>query len=372
MDRILEYILLLVTMTFLSCKDAQYVVRQTDKNLKYSYAQNWYMKGKYLEAIPVIENIMPLFKGTDTSSNLYFMLADCYFQNKEFMVAAYHFKTFRELYPRSYKAEVATYKIAECYKNEIPRLELEQTDNEKAINYYRSFIAEYPKSPMVEQAYHEIEILQQNLENKALLAGDLYYKTKNYRAAAVTYRNVLNEYPKIKRYEELYYKIGKSHFQFAEKSIISKQPERYEKAIEECQNFINRFPNSKFTPELTGLIEIAKIKLLESSLRHANTYIIYEERPMYYSQSLELYDEFIPEIKTIPTELQNYKDKCYLGILKAHYSILELSKEGAVKNEKYKIFIDNYYQLLPKFTSSSPELIEAEELYKKVNQYYKS
>lgn len=368
-----QFIFIVVSILFVSsCKDAQYVMKQTDKNLKYRYAMDWYMNKKYLEAIPVIENLMPSFKGTDTAANLYFMLADCYYLNKEYMVAAYHFKTFRDIYPKSYKAEVAAYKIAECYKNEIPRIELEQTDNEKAINYYRTFIAEYPKSPMVELALAEVEKLNQNLEKKALLAADLYYKTKNYRAAAVTYKNVLAKYPKIKSYEDIYYKIGFSYYKFAQKSITSKQAERYEIALNECQNFLNRFPNSKFNDELIRIQDDCRVNILLSSLRHANSFYILDERPIHFQQTLELFDEFSPEIKQIPQHLANFKDKCYLGIIESHYLLLDGLKDKSAKEERYNQFKDNYFKLIDKFSSNSLELKQAEELFNKANQIIKS
>jgi TolA-binding protein len=79
MFKVRYFIFSLIISTAFSCKDAQYVIRQTDKNVKYKYAMDWYMSKKYMEAIPVIENVMPSFKGTDTAANLYFMLADCYY-----------------------------------------------------------------------------------------------------------------------------------------------------------------------------------------------------------------------------------------------------------------------------------------------------
>jgi len=366
-------IVIIAVLVYLTgCHDSQYVIKQTDKNLKYRYAMNWYLKRNYYEVIPVIEDLMPYFKGTDTAERLYFMLADCYFFNKEYMVAAYHYKTFRDLYPRSYKAEVASYKIAECYRNDVPRIELEQTDTEKAIEYYKSFISEYPKSPMVEIAYQQIEKLKRNLELKALSSANLYFQTSNYRAAAVSYKNVIAQYPNIKEYEELFYKIGISYYKFAEKSIVSKQSERYETAMNEGQNFINRFPNSKYRPEIETIIESAKVKILESALKNANSYFNLDERPFYYNQSLDLFNEFSPEIKKMPATLASFKNKCYLGIIRTHFYLLEDAKDAQAKKTKYQNFLDNYYKLVDKFSAKSKELEEAEELFKKVNQYYKS
>lgn len=366
------FLSILLILVLGSCKDSQYVMRQSDKNMKYKYAMDWYMGKKYTEAIPVIENAIPNFKGSDTAANLYFMLADCYYLSKEYMVAAYHFKTFRDLYPKSYKAEVAAFKIAECYKNEIPRIELEQTDNEKAINYYRAFIAEFPKSPMVELAIGEIEKLNANLEKKALLAADLYFKTKNYRAAAVTYKNVLAQYPKIKAYEDLYYKIGYAYFKFAEKSILSKQVERYEIALNECQNFLNRFPNSKYKEDLLAIQSTCRIKILTSSLKNANAIYPIEDRPNHFNQSIELYDEFVADIPELPIDLFFYKDKCYLGIIESYYLLLDGIKDKTEREEKYNLFKENYYLLINKFDAKSIELRKAEEYFNKVNQIIKS
>lgn len=368
----IKFLLIFISLAWLvSCHDSQYVIKQTDKNLKYRYAIDWYMKKKHYEVIPVIEDLMPYYKGSDTAERLYFMLADCYFFNKEYMVAAYHFKTFRDLYPRSYKAEVAAYKVAECYRSDVARIELEQTTTEKAIDYYKNFITEYPQSPMVELANEQIDKLKRNIEQKAMSAADLYYKTQNYRAAAVTYKNVANQFPNIKEYEQLMYRIVHSYYMFAEKSIVTKQADRYETAMNEGQTFINRFPDNKYTPQVKTIVENSKIKLLLSALRNASSYYIIDERPLYFNQALELFTEFSPDIKVLPSELINFKDKCYLGILKSQFVILEEVKLDADRKIHYQAFIDQYYKYIDKFTKGE-ELYEAEELFKKANQYYKS
>ena len=355
-----------------SCKDSQWVIKQKSKELKYSYAQKYYNKQKFVEAIPVIEDVMSYYKGTDTAESLYFMLAECYFHGKEYMVAAYHLKSFRDLYPKSYKSEVASFKIAECYKKSIPRLELEQTDTEKAINYYNSFLSEYPQSAMSELAESHIKELKRILELKALDAANLYYRTGNYRAAATTYKNVINQYPNIAEYEELMYKVGMSFYKFAEQSITTKQSSRYETALNECQNFINRFPNSKHASEVKLVLNDSKAKILESALKNANTYYNVLERPLYYTQALELFEEFSPEIKKLPPSLDGFKNRCYVGILKSYFIAMEDTKEASLRTEYYQLFLENYYKTISKFTSKSEELNEAEELFKKINQNYKS
>ena len=45
----------------------------------------------------------------------------------------------------------------------------------------------------------------------------------------------------------------KSYFRFAELSVEEKKAERFEKVIEECNEFIDRFPESQIGKEVTGL-----------------------------------------------------------------------------------------------------------------------
>lgn len=335
--------------------------------------QKFYNKGKYFEAVPIIEDLMQYYKGTDTAELLYFMLADCYYLNKEYMISAYHYKTFRDLYPRSYKTEVASFRIADCYRREIPRLELEQTDTEKAIQYYQQFIADHPKSPMVEVAYEHIRELKRIMETKALDAANLYYKTGNYRAAAVTYKNVIAQYPNITEYEMLMYRVGMSYYKFAEKSILGKQTDRYETALNEGNAFLARYPKSQYASEITAMTTDCKQKILETAIKHASTYLIVAERPLYFNQAMELHDEYIAEIKANASpELKSYKDRCYLGILRSYTYIIEETKDEETRKLNVKSFYESYYQYISKFRAGSAELYEAESLFKKINQYYKS
>lgn len=370
MKKLLSFILIIFILS--GCKDSQWVMKQTDKNVKYTYLQKFYKQGKYSECFPIIESMLPSYKGTDTAEQLYFMLAECYFFSKEYSVAAYHYKTYRDLYPRSYKSEVALFKTAESYKSQIPRVDLEQTDTEKAIEYYNKFIAEYPKSAMSELAYEHIKELKRVLELKALNAANLYYKTGNYRAAAVTFKNVLSQYPNIKEYEELLYKVSLSYYQFAEESILTKQSDRYETALNEGNLFLNRFPKSKFAPEISEMTLKCKSKILESAFDNAQFYITIGDRPLYYHKALSLYDEFAPEIKSLPSKLTGFKDKCYLGILKSYYVMTEDSKDNEDRDQNYKLFLENYYVFVSKFSSNSIELKESESLFQKINQLKKS
>jgi outer membrane protein assembly factor BamD len=53
----------------------------------------------------------------------------------------------------------------------------------------------------------------------------------------------------------------KSYYRFAELSIEEKKPERFEKVIEECNEFIDRFPQSTLSKEVEHYLNLSQTNL---------------------------------------------------------------------------------------------------------------
>jgi outer membrane protein assembly factor BamD len=350
------------------CIDSQKVIKSNDRAYKYKMASQWFQQGKYIHAVPVIEDLMVIYKGTDTAPKLYFMLAESYYLNKEYTVAAYHYKTYKDLYGKTPNAEIATYKLADCYAKQVAPIELDQVDTKKAIDYFKVFISEYPYSDKNNEALKQIEQLKRNLEVKALMSADLYYKTQNYRAASYTYKNVINQFPEIKEFEEIYYKIVVSNYNFAKKSILKKQPERFETSINEAQSFLSRFQKSKHRKEVSEIIENSNVELLRSSLKFAQTTYPVEDRPIYFVEAISAYQSFEKEIKDKPNFLNSYLDDCYYGILNSSYIIVDQTKEQTLKEKHFTLFLENYNKYKYSYTKDSKAAKQADELYKKIHK----
>ena len=353
-----------------SCKDLDYVLKSQNKRYKFARMMEWYKAGNYTNAIPVLEDIIPYYKGTDTVEMLYYMLAEGYMARKEYLVAAYHFKSFKELYPKNTKAELASYYIGECYQKEIPRIALEQTSVDKAVEYFKAFLSEYPNSPFSNKATEQLDKLRRLKELKELDAANLYYKTSNYRAATVYFKNILKDFPDIKEYEYLSYMIVLSDYKFAGQSITNKQVERYETTLKESQIFIDRFPKSKYLAEIKTLNKDCIIQILESAYKKANTFYLLNERPEHFQEAISIYNEYEKDINKDQQEFyKNYVDKCYLGILESSYTIVDETKDKAILSKYKEQFLNDYYTVIDKFKKGSNELQKAQELYQKINKF---
>ena len=113
----------------------------------------------------------------------------------------------------------------------------------------QTFINTHPGSSRVKEATDIIDKCRAKLEIKELRGADLYFKVGQYRAAAISYSSLLNNYPESPSAETYKLQSIKSYYKFAKLSYIEKQIERYEKVITECQDFADRFPESQLMKE---------------------------------------------------------------------------------------------------------------------------
>ncbi len=241
---------LFISVLLFSCNNKfNKVMKSNDYEYKLKMADEYYNEKKYSLAQELYEELYPVFKGTDKFEELYYKDAYCFYYMKDYMNAENFFKGFLEVFPNSSKAEEVDYMHAYCFYKEVPKLELEQVNTAKTIGLMQTFINTHPGSSRTQEATEIIDKCREKLEKKELRAADLYYKLGQYRAAAISYDNLLNSYPESVQAETYKLQAIKSYYKFAQLSIVDKQIERYEKVVNEFDDFADRFPGSKMMKE---------------------------------------------------------------------------------------------------------------------------
>ncbi len=109
----------------------------------------------------------------------------------------------------------------------------------------QTFINTHPGSSRIKDATDIIDKSRAKLEVKEFRNADLYFKLQQYRAAGIAFNDLLNNYPESTRGDEYKLKMVKAYYQFARLSVSEKQLERYEKVVEEYNDFTDRYPESK-------------------------------------------------------------------------------------------------------------------------------
>lgn len=259
-------IFLFVVVLFLtlnSCSKFSKIQKSKDPEYKLKMADEFYAAKKYRHAQQLYEELFPAYKGSQRFEDIYYKFAYCYYYMKMYRDAENLFKGYLEVFPNSPRAEEVDYMRAYCFYKQSPKLELEQVNTMKAMGMMQTFISTHPGSPRVKDATEIIDLSRAKLEGKEFRGAQLYYNLSQYRAAAIAFSNLMNNYPESLKGEDYKLMVVKSYYRFAKMSIQEKQVERYEKVITEYQDFTDRYPDSKLLKEAESFKNLSQIHIKE-------------------------------------------------------------------------------------------------------------
>ena len=127
------------------------------------------------------------------------------------------------------------------------------------------FLDIYPESEKRAEVNKLVDELTARLEKKAYNQAKLYYRTSDYKSAAVALNNVLNDFPDTDHHEEISFLIADAKYLLAEKSIESKQIKRYKNALKSAEYFKNKYAESNYLKKVESIkkISTSEIKRLK-------------------------------------------------------------------------------------------------------------
>lgn len=255
--------ILLVMIGFSACTNLGKIQKSKDYDYKLTKADEFYGKKKYRFASQLYEELFPAFKGTQKFEDLYFKYAYCFYFLESYKDAENLFKGYLEVFPNSSRAEEMDYMRAYCFYKQSPKIDLEQVNTVKAMGMMQSFINTHPGSPRVKEATQIIDLCRSKLEIKEYRGAKLYYNLGQYRAAAIAFTTLLNNFPESVKGEEYKLMTVKSYYRFAKMSIEEKQSERFEKVISEYEDFVDRYPGSTLLKEGEGYSNLSQNHIKE-------------------------------------------------------------------------------------------------------------
>lgn len=242
-----KIVLLLVVLVFLaSCSEYQKALKSEDPAVKLEMATKMYEAKKYNKAIRVFEQIASVYRGKPESENLYFMFSQSYFNTKQYYLAGYQFESFVSSFPKSDKAQEASFLGAKSYSMLSPVYSLDQTDTTKAIEKLQTFIDTYPNSIYLAEANAIVKNLNEKLERKVFENAKGYNTISDYKSALVALDNFVADFPGTPFKEEaLFYKYD-SAYQLGINSVPAKMEERLNVAKVAYANLIKFKADTKY------------------------------------------------------------------------------------------------------------------------------
>ena len=249
-----------------SCGEYNKILKSSDRDVKYTYAKKYFQEGKYSRSITLLEDLIHFFKGTDKAEESLYLLGQSYYNSKDYLSATEIFSTYHSTYPKGEYAESALFYAAYGMYLDSPEPRLEQSKTYKAISEFQRYMDEYPQTERAEQAKEYMFELQEKLALKELLSAQLYlnlgnYMGNNYESAVIVAREAMKNYPFSQYTEDYQMIILRARFEYAEHSTLEAQPERYRMVVDEYFNYINGFPEGKYTKEADKYYKKAQSKI---------------------------------------------------------------------------------------------------------------
>jgi outer membrane protein assembly factor BamD len=235
---------------FSSCGEFQKALKSEDNAVKLKLATELYEQGKYTKAIRLFEQVAPSYRGKPQGERLFYMFAQSYYKTEQYYLAGYNFDTFSSGYPRSEKAEEASFLGAKCYSKLSPKYSLDQIDTQKGIDKFQIFINSYPNSQYLPEATEIVKMLREKIEFKVYENAKIYNKIARYAAdhtaAMKALDNFIIDYPGTPYQEDaLFYRFD-SAYKLAINSVPYKKEERLNYALTAYSSLIKFNSNTKF------------------------------------------------------------------------------------------------------------------------------
>ena len=261
LNKIIWSLALLILVVAPACNKDKYIKPGDTLDVAYKKAMRFYTEGNYTDASDAFETLISMGRGTDYAEDAQYRLAQSYFKNEKYLLAASEYERYASLYPRSERREEVDFKRALCYYYLSPRYKLDQKHTNRSIELFQLFLSRNPDSDRAPEAASYIDEMREKLAHKIYGAADLYMRIDRYKAAAIYYGQVIDRYPETSWAEKALVDQIYAYVEYADNSVFQKQKERYNKAVASYEKYVQLFPEGEHRSQAEEYYDRAKVGL---------------------------------------------------------------------------------------------------------------
>lgn len=229
------------------------IQKSGDAQTKYDAAIKYYKAADYVKALTLFEQLLSIYRGTEKAEDISYYYAYCNYYVGDYVMAQFYFTTYYRTYPHTPRAEECEFMRAYCEYLLSPIYSLDQTDTQKAIDAFQTFVDDNPNSSRIKECNKYIDLLRAKLERKYFEIARQYYITEYYHAASTALNNYIKAYPNSKYLEESYFLIIKSDYQYAINSVEKQKSGRLQQVVQDYLKFVDSYPKSDYLPEAENI-----------------------------------------------------------------------------------------------------------------------
>jgi outer membrane protein assembly factor BamD len=221
----------------------------------------YYNNQAWLSAARIFEELYPLSIGTPVGDTILFLFADSYFQNRDYQMAAFHFRDYVRRYPGTERTELAALNAVKALYYNSPDYNLDQLVTTYAIDDILLFIQQYPHSKHIEECNEILDALRNKLARKEMEMVKMYYLIGYYEATQIIAKNFMKNYSGSIYAPEVLYILLKNNYEFARKSVEQKKYNRYKDCIEAYETLQMQYPENNFLAESKKIANEAETQI---------------------------------------------------------------------------------------------------------------
>jgi outer membrane protein assembly factor BamD len=158
---------------------------------------DFYQRGSYEKAVEAFQTLRDRYPYSQYAILAELKLADSYYLNKDYELAATGYKEFERLHPANEVIPYIIFQQGMSYFKQMPTVDRDQSRTYLAVQEFNRLIKSFPQSEYVPQAKANRDLALKNLATHEFLIGEFYFKQGNCQAAMGRFAWIDKNYPDI-------------------------------------------------------------------------------------------------------------------------------------------------------------------------------
>lgn len=234
--------IVIVTLLLVACGSSD-VTENPGASERFRLGMMEYEDGDYLEALNHFEVIRLQYPGSSVADSARYYTGMCRYERGEYLLASFEFNKLIQGRRRSALAPDAYYMFSQCYYEMSPKVQLDQTSTQRAIDALQSFVEQYPNHPKAPTVEKQVLELVNKLAQKEYETAILYEKMEIRRAALIYFSTIVDRY----------YNTYVADDALAGKIRMLLALKRYAEAASAIENFLERYPDSDWRDDVEDM-----------------------------------------------------------------------------------------------------------------------
>jgi outer membrane protein assembly factor BamD len=189
--------------------DTRYVAR--DVNTLYNAAWDRMRRRNYAQAALIFDEVERQHPYSIWARRAQLMSAFCYYAARDHTKSIESARRFMSIHPGNRDAPYALYLIALNYYEQISDVTRDQAVTRQALESLGEVVRRYPDSPYAADARVKVDLVRDHLAGKEMEVGRFYQRRRQWLAAVVRFRTVVDEYQTTSHAPEALMRLTESY-----------------------------------------------------------------------------------------------------------------------------------------------------------------